>query len=146
MSTPAFNFSQLNPYITGMMDRSMRAMDYRLAQLPQQDALNRRAYAEWLNNQASKRSIAEGEYGMRRRGADADAALGLREEKRRVAAAEEAGPGGRMRQYQRLRNLSSIGQRSAWSQPMADQAARAMVWGGARPLTYGSSPGVGERG
>lgn len=132
-----FDFSSMNPYITGLMDRSLKAMDYNLAQQPVQTRLNNRAYAEWLNNNASKRAIAEGDFDIRRRGAHAADALAGRLEKRGVAAAEEAGPGGQQRQYQRLRNMSSIGMRSAWSQPMADQAARSMVYGGARPLTYG---------
>jgi hypothetical protein len=86
-----FDFSALSPYITGMANRSMQAMDYRLGQMPTEDRLNRRAYAEWLNNNASKRGIAEGEYRMRRRGFDAAQALGQREERRAAggrAAAE----------------------------------------------------------
>lgn len=77
MSTPAFNFdlSALSPLISGLGSRAMSAMDYRLAQMPVQDRLNRRAYAEWLTNNASKRDIAEGEFALRKKGADAATAL-----------------------------------------------------------------------
>jgi len=81
-----FDFSQMNPYITGMADRSMRAMDYNLAQQPKRERLNDRAYAEWLNNNRSKRNIAESDAGLRARGYDAAAALAGREEKRAGSA------------------------------------------------------------
>jgi hypothetical protein len=84
MSTPTFgfDFSQMNPYITGIMDRSMRAADYRLSQMPVEDNLNRRAYAEWLNNNASKRGIAEQDANMRKRGFEAEQALQAEARKR----------------------------------------------------------------
>lgn len=81
-----FDFSSLSPLVTGLADRSMRAMDYRLEQLPVEDRLNRRAYAEWLTNNASKRGIAEGDARLRRRGFEAAQALEGRTEK--LAAAE----------------------------------------------------------
>ena len=92
MSTPAFgfDFSQMNPYITGIMDRSLRAMDYNLAQQPKRDTMNDRAYAEWLNNNASKRGIAEQDSRLRTRGFDAAESLSkrrLQEERDAKAAA-----------------------------------------------------------
>lgn len=75
-----FDFSSLNPYITGIADRSMRAMDYNLAQLPKRDSMNDRAYAEWLNNNASKRAIAEEDSRLRTRGFEAAEALSRRQE------------------------------------------------------------------
>lgn len=76
-----FDFSSLNPYITGLANRSMQALDYNIAQLPKRESMNDRAYADWLNNNASKRGIAEGEFDMRRRGFDAAEALSARQEK-----------------------------------------------------------------
>jgi hypothetical protein len=128
-----FDFSQMNPYITGMMDRSMRAMDYNLAQQPKRDSMNDRAYAEWLNNNASKRGIAEDEAAMRRTGFDASQALAGRMEKRSVRAADEAGPAGQARRYQRLRNMRSGAAHYdpyGYGQGMADSNARSMVYGG----------------
>lgn len=122
MSTPAFNFdfSSLNPYITGLANRSMQAMDYRLEQMPVQDRLNRRAYAEWLNNNASKRAIAEGDADLRRRGFDAAEALGQRQEKQ---AAQD-------------RFSESQEKRRAF---MASHAASQASYGGGN---YGSGAGV----
>jgi hypothetical protein len=136
MSTPAFgfDFSQMNPYITGIMDRSLRAMDYNLEQQPRRDSMNDRAYAEWLTNNASKRGIAEDDARMRRTGFDASQALAGRMEKRGVDAADEAGPAGLARRYQRFRNMRSTtgygGASSIYGQQMADSNARSMVYGG----------------
>lgn len=132
MRTGGFDFSQMNPYITGMMDRSLRAMDYNLAQQPKRDSLNDRAYAEWLNNNASKRGIAEDEAAMRRTGFDASQALAGRLEKRAVTAAYEAGPAGKARQYHSLRNMrSGVASYDPYGtgQAIRDQEARQMVYG-----------------
>ncbi len=122
MSTPAFgfDFSSLNPYITGLANRSLAAMDYRLAKLPQEDALNRRAYAEWLNNNASKRGIAEGEFAMKKKGFDAAQALGQRMEKSAVAD----------------RIKTAMDDVAAYSTPVRDTVNRGTTLGGPGALDY----------
>lgn len=129
----SFDFSALKP----MFDQAMAATSFKLGRMPIEAGQADRAYQEWLLNQKTRRGLDQMNFAEGVRGRDAATALATAGAAREDQAAAEASPEGRMRQFQRLRNLSSIGPRYSYSQGMADQAARHMVWGGARPLTYG---------